>query len=244
MTAAGPHVVRVPDGARADDVAAVRDLLSRDGLAGPWPAVVLVGGAAGMGVDERERCRELIGGVLVPFAEAHGVCIVDGGTDAGVMAIAGAARAALDARGPHVGVAAAGTVVLAGDPPTGAPSDPGGRAGVEPHHTHLVVVPGERWGDEVPWLSTVASAVADGRPSVTVLANGGDIAYADVHASLAAGRPVLVLAGTGRTADQLARVGPTDGEPDGPDAADPLVEVVEDAAAFEAALRRLLAPAG
>jgi hypothetical protein len=218
---------------------AVAVALATAGVPLPAPVAVLVGGAGGMGAAERQRSRALIGGVLVPFAQAHGVCIVDGGTDAGVMSIAGAARAACGAHGPHVGVAAAGTVVLPGDPAAGSATDPTGRAAVEPHHTHLVVVPGERWGDEVPWLSAVASALAGGCPSVTVLANGGDIAYADVRASLDAGRPVLVLAGTGRTADDLAG----GGEQADPVATDPLVEVVEDAAAFEAALRRLLAPA-
>jgi hypothetical protein len=35
--------------------------------------------------------------------------------------------------------------------------------------------------------------------------NGGDITYLDVEHSVAAGRPVVVVAGTGRTADALAR---------------------------------------
>jgi hypothetical protein len=40
----------------------------------------------------------------------------------------------------------------------------------------------------------------------TVLANGGEIAYDDVLRSLDGGRPVIVLAGTGRTADVIADV--------------------------------------
>ena len=74
----------------------------------------------------------------------------------------------------------------------------------EPHHTHLVLVPGTSWGDESPWLTHVADALADGRGSVTVVINGGDITYADAAASIDRGRPVVVLAGTGRTADAIA----------------------------------------
>jgi SLOG in TRPM, prokaryote len=43
------------------------------------------------------------------------------------------------------------------------------------------------------------------RSSVTVLMNGGQIAYTDVAASLGSGRPVVVLAGSGRTADAIAK---------------------------------------
>ncbi len=46
--------------------------------------------------------------------------------------------------------------------------------------------------------------LADGVSSMTLLVNGGDIAWQDVSESVAAGRPVLVIAGSGRTADTLA----------------------------------------
>ena len=38
-----------------------------------------------------------------------------------------------------------------------------------------------------------------------LLMNGGQIAYTDVAASLGSGRPVVVLAGSGRTADAIAK---------------------------------------
>ena len=79
------------------------------------------------------------------------------------------------------------------------------RAGLEPHHTHFVLVrSGRAWGDEAPYLAAVASALSPGRPSVTVLINGGELALGDAEHSLALGRPVLVLAGTGRAADRIA----------------------------------------
>jgi hypothetical protein len=75
---------------------------------------------------------------------------------------------------------------------------------LEPAHTDVVLVPGRNWGDESSWIDRVAVAIADGRPSATVLANGGAIAGADVERSLAQGRAVIVLVGTGRLADELA----------------------------------------
>jgi hypothetical protein len=47
--------------------------------------------------------------------------------------------------------------------------------------------------------------VVDRRSLVTVLMNGGQIAYREVAASLGSGRPVVVLAGSGGTADAIAQ---------------------------------------
>jgi hypothetical protein len=40
--------------------------------------------------------------------------------------------------------------------------------------------------------------------SVTILINGGDISRKDIELSIAHGRPVIALGGTGRLADELA----------------------------------------
>jgi len=65
-------------------------------------------------------------------------------------------------------------------------------------------VPGENWGDESRWLSRVAQTLAEDRPTVTILINGGEIALRDVQHSVDAHRPVLVLEGSGRAAEDLA----------------------------------------
>jgi hypothetical protein len=67
-----------------------------------------------------------------------------------------------------------------------------------------VLVPGSEWGDETGWLAAIAGAFAGSAPSLTVVVNGGDVARRDAEASVAARRPVLALAGSGRTADALA----------------------------------------
>jgi hypothetical protein len=66
-----------------------------------------------------------------------------------------------------------------------------------------MLAPGAEFGDEAPWIARVATELAGGWPSVTVLVNGGEISYTDVACSLRGGRPVLAVAGSGRTADQL-----------------------------------------
>ena len=83
---------------------------------------------------------------------------------------------------------------------------------------------------------------------MTLVVNGGEIAYADIEHSLEAGRPVIVLAGTGRTADAIAAA--ARGRDAGPRAARvaavPGTRVVPlgDPAVLRSAIGSVLAPAG
>jgi len=74
-------------------------------------------------------------------------------------------------------------------------------------------VPGSAWGDESAWIAETATQLASGAPSVTVLINGGEVTWEDARQSIRAGRLVITIAGSGRTADLLAaglRGDPTD----------------------------------
>jgi len=169
------------------------------GLQVSQPVAVLVGGAGGLGPADLDRLRPLFESSLVPAITHLRAAAVDGGTWSGVMRLFGEARSAAGASFPLVGVAAAGTVTLpGGEPPRddAAPLDAG--------HSHFVLVPGDDWGAEAGWIAQAATELAGGRPSVTVVVNGGEIAYADAKRSLDADRPVLTVEGSGRTADQLA----------------------------------------
>lgn len=188
-------VIAVAEGTAGD---ALTRELTAGGVVSSMPVVVVVGGAGGVEAAYVERCARLFAEVLIPVLTATGATVVDGGTDAGITHLLGAARRQAGAGGQHVGVVAGGTVAWPDE------ADADGKAPLEPNHTHVVVVPGADWGDEVPWLSSVAAAIAGDAPSLTLLANGGEIAYRDVEASLAAGRRIFVLAGTGRTADEIA----------------------------------------
>jgi hypothetical protein len=137
--------------------------------------------------------------VLAPLAEELGASVVDGGTDVGVMQMMGQSRAEIAATFPLIGVTPVGKVALPDQIPSSSKL-----TALEPHHTHFVLIPGSNWGDESPWLARVASVLANGAPSVTVLVNGGEIAWKDVSENLKANRPLLVIAGSGRLADTLA----------------------------------------
>jgi hypothetical protein len=155
------------------------------------PVVALVGGADGMDGGHLSLADAMLRDAVFPLVERLDAVVVDGGTDAGIMRVAGRARDAAGGRFPLVGVVA-------------EDAQPDLDAALEPSHTHVVLVPGSSWGDESPWLAGVASAIADGSPSVTLVVNGGAITYDDIANSLAVGRPVVVAAGSGRTADAVA----------------------------------------
>jgi hypothetical protein len=188
-----PPIVRVEE---VDDIAPGLDRLH---LTPGRPVLVLVGGAGGMGDDDVRTLDTVLRQAVVAAVEDRGAAVVDGGTDSGVMRSIGRAKADTGARFALVGVAAAGTVRVPGEEP---PIDDA--ADLEPHHTQVVLVPGREWGAESPWLGEVADVLAATSPSVTLLVNGGEIAFDDVLGSLDRNRPVVVLEGTGRTADVIA----------------------------------------
>jgi len=175
------------------DVPAAVDAL---GLTPASCALVVVGGAGEMTGGEIARATRLFDEALAPLADLLNAVVIDGGTNVGVMRLMGCAREQREATFPLVGVVVADLVGLGARPDV--------EAALEPHHTHFLLVRGSRWGDEVPFISALASAVAPPAASVTVLVNGGTISWGDVAASVDAGRPVIVADGSGRTADLLA----------------------------------------
>lgn len=185
--------IRVEAGADLDSV------LHSLGLDGARPVLVVVGGAGKLNDDDRARVRSLFVRVLAPLAQTLNAVVVDGGTDAGVMQMMGRARCRTNSTFPLIGVAPIGTAGLPGQP---LPHPDG--AFLEPHHTHFVLVPGNYWGDESIWIAQIASAIANDSPSVTVLINGGEATWNDASQNVQEGRPLLVIAGSGRTADALA----------------------------------------
>lgn len=208
-----PIALEFADGGRAAAVRVVTpdeipSALTALGLAGSRPTVVVVGGAGGLDESDLERLRLLFADAIVPVIARHQGVGVDGGTLSGVMRLFGETRAAAGDGFPLVGVVAEGTVQLPGDQ---SDSD---RTELEPRHSHFILVPGDQWGDESPWIAWVADALAGDAPSVTILINGGQIALQDVEHSIDSGREVIVVAGSGRTADALAAAlaGPTTDE--------------------------------
>ena len=175
------------------------DALSLIGLEKPHPILVVVGGASNISEESFQAIKKLFVQVLAPLVESLGAFVIDGGTDAGVMRLMGEARTEVGATFPLIGVAPEEKVMISNY--TNVPPD---FTPLEPHHTHFVIIPGSNWGDESPWIAQVASVLADVDPSVTILLNGGEITFCDAFHSVTERRLVMVVAGSGRTADKLA----------------------------------------
>jgi hypothetical protein len=176
-------------------VSSLEELAALPGLLGMRPhqaTLVLVGGAGGMSADAIRQIRTFFEQFLVPFIESHRIAAIDGGTNTGIMEAIGVTRARLGASFPLIGVL---VEALARQTPSLLQTD----------HTHFVLTPGSAWGDEVPWLGALAGILAGTAPALTLLVNGGEIAWQDAALSVDAKRPVLVADGSGRTADKISQ---------------------------------------
>ena len=177
-----------------------RALLRRLGFAHPRPALFVSGGARRLDAEHETLAAALLAAVA-RAAAALGLALIDGGTDSGVMALLGQARAGLAADFPLIGVLPAGVY------------ERRGAAILERRHSHFLLAQGEDWGAESGWLSRLALALAGGRHRcLGLLINGGSVARGDISAALAQGLTVWALQGSGRLADALAQARQPDAE--------------------------------
>lgn len=172
--------------------------VGRLGIPTGRPVLVLVGGADDVSPAELGAVDGFMQTVIIPVIQDLATIVVDGGTDSGIMRSLGRAVAVAGLATPLVGVAVATLV------------DEGSGTGLEPHHSHVLLVEGREWGDESEALSDVAAILAAGAPTATVLLNGGDVSRRDVAHSIRRRRPVVAVKSTGRLADELA-ANPGDG---------------------------------
>lgn len=199
-----PFTITFPGGAVAeaiqvDSSADLQTLLQEMGLVRQQPVLVVIGGASKLSQEDFKRVRRLFTDVLAPLAQKWKVTVIDGGTDAGVMRLMGQARMEVGGNFPLVGVIPIRLAIL---PEQTAPSEDA--APLEPNHTHFVLIPGSQWGDESAWIANIATTLTDATDSVTVLINGGEVSWIDASQSIQSERSLIVVAGSGRTADILA----------------------------------------
>jgi hypothetical protein len=176
--------------------------ISELGLKANYPVIVLIGGE----VDEKRvgitrRAIEMISRI----AEDLHAAVICGGTDMGVMAEIGRIRSRESYKFPLIGVTPAELVAWPGGPRSTKFLWFGKqRWQLASHYSHFILVPGEQFGDESPWIVDTAALLSKDHQSVTILINGGEVSRKDVQLSLESGRRVIVLSRTGRLADELA----------------------------------------
>src|SRR5262245_60943815 len=172
--------------------------------------VFLSGGASRMQEDHQRQLLAMFDALSLVAKSGRRIAVADGGTQAGIMEAAGRARRGSEYAFPLIGVAPAGEI-----PPRGATP-------VDPNHSHVVAVDNpsapakDSWGSETGTMYWLFAKLAEGRPSVTIVANGGGITLTEVDANVRAGRRMILIEGSGRAADAivslLKRTTPPDAE--------------------------------
>lgn len=179
----------------------------------PRPTIYVTGGAGLMSPEDMAATRSIVEKGLAKFAEERKAIVIDGGTEAGIPILIGNARKKNRYRFPLVGIAPLELVHYPGH-------DNPDTASLDPSHSHFVLTAGDEFGDESEMITQLTHQLSGKgkQPAIGILINGGKIAREEVHSrttSKAVSFPLIIVEGTGRFADTLARafyVGQTDDE--------------------------------
>lgn len=180
----------------------------------PVPVAVVIGGASNLdrpdpasptdedaGAPIRAVIEDLFIDALRPAVRQTGAVVLTGGTDAGVMRIAG--RTIGDAATALIGVVP--RLMVDGRDRT---------VKLETNHSAAVLTSGARWGSETETLFDLAERITGGTaPGVVVLANGGDVSLEEARRFLRGGWPILTVHGSGGASEDLLRAA-SNAEPD------------------------------
>ena len=175
------------------------------GFKEPRPTIYVTGGASAMSPEDMAATRTIVEKGLVRFAEERGAIVIDGATQAGIPVLIGDGRQKYRYRFPLVGIT---PLELTRYP--GYPNDNPHAAPLNSGHSHFVLTAGDEFGDESEMITQLTDALSGSgeKPALGILINGGKIAREEVYARTTSDKlsfPLIVLEGTGRFADILAR---------------------------------------
>jgi hypothetical protein len=192
----GPRILVVTAALAAEDPQL--DGLVRETRAESDGFIFLSGGASGMSPATEGALLGLFEALAILTAQGVRIGVADGGTAAGIMQAAGSARAQSGQAFPLIGVSPMREIAPYGTTP------------VDPNHTAIVAVDNQEWdaadgyfGSETVAMYGLFARLAEDRPSVTIVANGGEITLTEVDQNIRAGRPMILVSGSGRAADTL-----------------------------------------
>lgn len=177
-----------------DGVQLVKELELETGA----PVIVMLGGAAELAMEGADRLQSLVMYGVARAASELGATVVDGGSDVGVMGMLDAGLATAGHGGNYVGVAPAAKV-------SGVAAGGGCGWPIGVHHTHVVLVEGDHFGDETRAMYGLIETLSRDSQSLAILANGGTITQDELAFNVRQGREVIVMSGSGRLADQIAQ---------------------------------------
>lgn len=209
------QVVIPPAGTRVDDIVRTLDIPP------PEAVMLIAGGADNMAKSAHASLQRLFSDGLAHAAAIADALIIDGGTHSGVMALMGQGVAEQARKPALLGVSPEGIVTYPGKTAREPEKE---TAPLDPDHAYFVLVATDEWGGETDVMYELAQSFSAGCPSVAVLVNGGGIARNEVLYNVRQKRPVIIIEGSGRLADEIASI--RRGQP-APAGADPdIAEIV------------------
>lgn len=186
----------------------------------PYQAVILILGGVDS-IDEKltPRLTQLFGLGIARAAVEVDAVVVDGGTQAGVMAMMGEGVASRGCKTELIGVAPLNMVSYPGNSTTRIP--------LEPNHSHFVLVEGNGWGSETVTMFNLVNVLTSKKddaantdrklwmqaseklaprkvPALAILADGGQTARNEVLGAVRQNLPIIVVEGSGGLADEIA----------------------------------------
>jgi SLOG in TRPM, prokaryote len=177
------------------------DLVLSLGLKTPGAVILIAGGASQMENNMYAELACLFTDGIAHLATSLRALVIDGGTQAGVMALLGQGMALQQHRSPLLGIAPAGTVTYPGNL---VDKQRDQDIPLDPNHSHFVLVETNIWGGETETMYELARAFSQGCPSVALLINGGSITKREAVYNVRQRRPIIVIEGSGRVADEIA----------------------------------------
>lgn len=179
------------------------DLVRALGIPQPKALIMIAGGAARMDERDHPNLMRLFTDGIAHTAATHNALVIDGGTQSGVMELMGQGIAKQQQRTVLLGISPAGNVTYPGKKRQRVGSE---EVPLDPNHSHFVLVETNEWGGETETMYELAKVFSEGCPSVAILINGGAIAKNEVLYNVRQRRPIIVIEGSGRFADEIARI--------------------------------------
>lgn len=190
MASKHPVMIFVRQDTRGEEIVSQLDIQPNS-----RPIIFLIAGAK-YAAEENKTAMENATAQIAAAAVRLNAIVIDGGTNAGPMGLLNDALAAQNFSGDYIGFLPAFS--------SNTPEDID-RSQLGNSHTHFVLVEGDRFGDErEPIFETIRFLGREGRAACVVV-NGGLLAKEEVFNSVKFNLPLVVMLGSGRLADELAR---------------------------------------
>jgi hypothetical protein len=179
------------------------DLVRALGIPQPGSLIMIAGGAARMDERDHHNLMRLFSDGIAYITATRNALVIDGGTQSGVMELMGQGVAKQQQRPVLLGVSPAGNVAYPGETTHKTGSE---KVSLDPNHSHFVLIETNEWGGETETMYELANVFSEGCPSIAILINGGAIAKNEVLYNVRQRRPIIVIEGSGRFADEIARI--------------------------------------